>query len=117
MCASYDTISDDAPPVIDLSTSEEELVDQVKTACQRWGFFQITAHGIKDELRDRFESMMRAFFALPEDDKAECERPQREVMALSYFGHVVRVLDQISAAPLQEHSETLRDSQLVDRHA
>ena len=60
--------------MIDLSASEEELVDQVKNACQRWGFFQITAHEVDDELRNRFESMMRAFFALPEEDKMQCER-------------------------------------------
>jgi len=64
----------DIPPVIDLSMPEDELVEQVKTACHRWGFFQITGHCVDEPLRNRFESAMRAFFALPDEDKMKCER-------------------------------------------
>jgi len=65
----------DAPPVIDMQgLTEHQLVERVRAACQRWGFFQIVGHGVDPAIRDRFEHTMRQFFALPTDQKLLCER-------------------------------------------
>jgi len=64
-----------APPLINLANlNEQELVQQVQEACQRWGFFQVVGHEVALPMRERFEHMMRGFFALSPEDKVACER-------------------------------------------
>src|SRR5271170_431595 len=47
------------------ATKKQELVDQVRSACLAKGFFQITNHGIPEELQDAVFEQSRAFFSLP----------------------------------------------------
>jgi non-haem dioxygenase in morphine synthesis N-terminal len=42
--------------------SEQEIVQQIATACQTYGFFQITSHGISHELIRQFQQVCRDFF-------------------------------------------------------
>merc|ERR1711998_606354 len=63
-----------APPVLDLTAPEAELVAAVRAACERWGFFQVQGHGVRPELRARFEAAMRDFFALDAEEKLRVER-------------------------------------------
>ena len=60
-------------PVIDLSGSADgsEVARAIDEACQTAGFFSVIGHGIAPELRDRLDRLARAFFALPEEHKAE----------------------------------------------
>jgi len=65
----------DEPPVIDMrGLTEPQLVERIRQACHRWGFFQLVGHGVDPAIRERFEHAMRQFFALPVDQKLLCER-------------------------------------------
>src|SRR5210317_1520420 len=63
----------DQVPIIDISEllvdsaarAAKTAVDSIAEACSSWGFFQITNHGIPDELIDEVWRQTRAFFALP----------------------------------------------------
>lgn len=46
------------------------VAEQIDAACRNLGFFAITGHGIRPGLLDRLDGAARAFFALPDDDKA-----------------------------------------------
>ena len=72
------TIADmDALPVIDLSRLDEGtegvavVARAIDDACQRVGFFSVVGHGIDPGLRERLDELARAFFALPEEHKAQ----------------------------------------------
>jgi isopenicillin N synthase-like dioxygenase len=56
-------------PVIDLR--DEDAPGRIDRACREHGFFSVTGHGIDAELLDRLLAASTAFFALPEDEKAE----------------------------------------------
>ncbi len=62
-------------PTIDLSTtSDDEIVEKVSSACSEFGFFQIVNHGISSELIDRYLQCCREYFALPLDVKLQWKR-------------------------------------------
>ena len=44
-------------------------VDRIAEACGSWGFFQVTNHGISQDLVDRVWQQTRAFFDLPIEHK------------------------------------------------
>ncbi len=60
-----------AVPVIDIEplgsdfAQRQKTVAQIAAACRTWGFFQITGHGIPDELISRVWRETKGFFALP----------------------------------------------------
>lgn len=58
-------------PTIDISTGLDTpaVIDQIGLACEDWGFFQITGHGIDTELRREFFLAMATFFDLPQASK------------------------------------------------
>jgi len=72
----------DQVPIIDISEllvdsaapAAKTAVDSIAEACSSWGFFQITNHGIPDELIDEVWRQTRAFFALPIATKLEVLR-------------------------------------------
>lgn len=53
-----------------------ELVQQVRTACEDIGFFQLTGHGLDQDLVNAAMSMNRRFHALPAATKAEITMDQ-----------------------------------------
>mmetsp|Transcript_20309 Transcript_20309/g.61856 ORF Transcript_20309/g.61856 Transcript_20309/m.61856 type:complete len:390 (-) Transcript_20309:345-1514(-) len=66
-------------PVIDLRPAllgepPAALVREMASACEGWGFFQVVNHGLDSGLRARFESQMRAFFALDMGVKRQIKR-------------------------------------------
>ncbi len=65
-------------PVIDIRhlDDDESALRQIHDACREWGFFQIIGHGVRDELIDATHAAMRAFFALPHDEKLAIERTE-----------------------------------------
>lgn len=62
-------------PVIDLgclnndAASRRELIDRVRYACEEWGFFQITNHGIPSHLLNRVLECVKEFHELESDIK------------------------------------------------
>ena len=56
-------------PVIDLR--DEDAPGRIDRACRDHGFFSVTGHGVDAELLDRLLAASTAFFALPEEEKAE----------------------------------------------
>ncbi|KAL3693096.1 hypothetical protein R1sor_006747 [Riccia sorocarpa] len=69
------------PPVIDLSdiTKPErrrEIVRSISEACETWGFFQITNHGLDEALMKRTIEVFTEFFQLPDEEKLSIEAPQ-----------------------------------------
>jgi len=72
----------DQVPIIDISEllvdsaapAAKAAVDSIADACSSWGFFQITNHGIPEELLDEVWRQTRAFFALPIATKLEVLR-------------------------------------------
>lgn len=52
-------------PVIDLSsTDDDRLAKEISLACSTLGFFQVTNHGISDDLQRRFREQCALYFDL-----------------------------------------------------
>lgn len=56
-------------PVISLSQAHDLLVDQISKACNEWGFFLLTDHGIEPSLIERLQTAGQEFFKLPQKEK------------------------------------------------
>jgi isopenicillin N synthase-like dioxygenase len=72
----------DQVPIIDISqllvdsnsVDATPAIEQIASACSSWGFFQITNHGIADELIKDVLRQTQAFFALPIEEKLKILR-------------------------------------------
>ncbi|KAL3943022.1 MAG: hypothetical protein SGBAC_002881 [Bacillariaceae sp.] len=66
-------------PVIDLSpnTSDQELVDRIAEACSTYGFFQVTSHGIDNDLIQAYQEQCELYFQLPHETKLQWKRHER----------------------------------------
>ena len=51
-----------------------EVVRKISNACEQWGFFQVTHHGMSQDLRDRFEEQQKLFFDLSSIEKNKLRR-------------------------------------------
>jgi isopenicillin N synthase-like dioxygenase len=63
-------------PVIDISAlisqtskSSHVVADQIRQACQNYGFFYIVGHGVNQQLQEQLEHLSQQFFAQDEDTK------------------------------------------------
>ena len=56
-------------PIIDLASSDADVVEAVTAAATEFGFFQVINHGISDDLIAAMWSQTRGFFAQPTDVK------------------------------------------------
>lgn len=65
-------------PNIDISDGLDsvDVIAQLAKACEDWGFFQITGHGIDQGLRRQFFSVMASFFELPRVSKLGLSRTE-----------------------------------------
>ena len=67
-------------PVIDVSPlggrspDRTATVDAISASARDWGFFQVTGHGLSDDLIDRVWAQTRTFFDLPMDVKRTLAR-------------------------------------------
>jgi isopenicillin N synthase-like dioxygenase len=63
-------------PNIDISAglNSPAIIDQLTHACEDWGFFQISGHGIDTRLQQQFFAAINAFFALPSASKLALSR-------------------------------------------
>lgn len=58
-------------PVIDLSGPDADIVDQVRDAAAKFGFFQVVNHGAPISLLDRLIAAVKAFHELPAEKKRQ----------------------------------------------
>ncbi|OVA14030.1 Oxoglutarate/iron-dependent dioxygenase [Macleaya cordata] len=56
-------------PVLDISQPLTSSFSSLCQACQEWGFFHITNHGISKDLYSRIYSLSKLLFSLPADSK------------------------------------------------
>eukprot|EP00268_Persea_americana_P054540 TRINITY_DN6253_c0_g1_i10.p1 TRINITY_DN6253_c0_g1~~TRINITY_DN6253_c0_g1_i10.p1 ORF type:complete len:297 (-),score=58.49 TRINITY_DN6253_c0_g1_i10:1024-1914(-) len=58
-------------PLIDFSllSSDKDEREKLHQACKEWGFFQITNHGIAEDVLQRMKAAAAAFFELPLEEK------------------------------------------------
>jgi isopenicillin N synthase-like dioxygenase len=57
-------------PVIDIEQLESaESLDAIDRACREWGFFQVTGHGIDQQLLTDVMTVSQQFFAQPAEEK------------------------------------------------
>jgi isopenicillin N synthase-like dioxygenase len=62
-------------PVIDIAELDSpESLHAIDRACQDWGFFQVTGHGIEPALLRSLFDVSRDFFAQPAEDKGRIRR-------------------------------------------
>ncbi|WKN40690.1 isopenicillin N synthase family dioxygenase [Tunicatimonas pelagia] len=73
----------DAIPSLDLhqftqgnTAQKAQFVDQLGDAFHRIGFVAIKNHGLTDELTEKLYTTVKEFFALPEEVKKQCDRPE-----------------------------------------
>jgi isopenicillin N synthase-like dioxygenase len=59
-------MASDTVPVIDINRlGDRDTLDAIDFACRRWGFFQVTSHGLDAALIEALQRTMHDFFALP----------------------------------------------------
>jgi isopenicillin N synthase-like dioxygenase len=58
-------------PVVDLRLPAADTARAIDAACRSVGFFSIVGHGVDPALAERVDAAARAFFARPEEQKAE----------------------------------------------
>lgn len=65
-------------PNIDISRGLDnpEVIESLQKACEGWGFFQISGHGIDPALRKQFFAVMADFFDLPKANKLQLSRSE-----------------------------------------
>ncbi|KAL8224950.1 hypothetical protein R6Q57_017507 [Mikania cordata] len=56
-------------PLIDLSATRSQTVQEILHACQEFGFFQVINHGVSEDLIDDTMKVVQEFFNLPDDYK------------------------------------------------
>ncbi|KAJ4752262.1 Gibberellin 3-beta-dioxygenase [Rhynchospora pubera] len=71
---SVEPIGPDAIPVIDLN--DPKLIAKIGKACEEWGIFIISNHGIESELLNQLCSQMHRLFALPAEVKLKVAKTE-----------------------------------------
>ncbi|KAI3760170.1 hypothetical protein L1987_50561 [Smallanthus sonchifolius] len=56
-------------PLIDLSQSQSQTVQEILDACQEFGFFQVINHGVSEDLIDDTMKVVKEFFNMPDEEK------------------------------------------------
>lgn len=62
-------MSNELVPTIDLAADKETIVNTLRSACERSGFFTIINHGIDPSLQSDVFQVSKSFFALPRSEK------------------------------------------------
>jgi isopenicillin N synthase-like dioxygenase len=60
---------------IDLSLGSAAVADEVRRACEQVGFLTVTGHGVPVDLIENVAGLSRAFFDLPDEEKARYRAP------------------------------------------
>jgi len=60
----------DIAPLLDAAGDAEVVAGAIDAACREVGFFRVVGHGVEPARLAELDSLARAFFARPEDEKA-----------------------------------------------
>ena len=63
------------------SPSVSYIVEKVRGACIKTGFFQITGHGLSEEVQKELFQASQKFFALPMEEKLKLDAQSRRAAA------------------------------------
>ncbi|GAV81511.1 2OG-FeII_Oxy domain-containing protein/DIOX_N domain-containing protein [Cephalotus follicularis] len=90
-------------PLIDLSILNEtqdanssgidDLVKEIGSACEKWGFFQVINHGVPLDKREKIFDASRKFFAQPLEEKRKIKRDEVNVLGYYDTEHTKNVRD------------------------
>ncbi|KAI9124054.1 hypothetical protein K1719_005354 [Acacia pycnantha] len=80
-------------PVIDLSLGNEQLVSQVGSACEAWGFFQVINHSVPVELHKKIEICSKKFFDQSLEEKKKVARDESNSLGYYDVEHTKNVRD------------------------
>ena len=80
-------------PVIDISSSTDSVIGEIKEACEKWGFFQVVNHGVPHEKRKKAEYLARKFFGLPMEEKKKVRRDEENPLGYYDSEHTKNVRD------------------------
>lgn len=101
----------DPIPVIDLSGPTPEVVDQVRKAAGKYGFFQVINHGVPVSLLDRLVKAVKAFHELPAEERMSHYR--RDIgSGVNYFSNVDLFLSK--AASWRDTLQLLLGPTIID---
>ncbi|KAG5063032.1 hypothetical protein JHK85_004215 [Glycine max] len=99
----FSTIQPEDIPVIDLSpitnhtlsdsSSIENLVKEIGSACKEWGFFQVTNHGVPLTLRQNIEIASRLFFAQSLEEKRKVSKSENNTLGYHDTEHTKNIRD------------------------
>ncbi|XVF55246.1 hypothetical protein PTKIN_Ptkin06aG0021800 [Pterospermum kingtungense] len=100
-------------PVIDLSLllmGNEEELNKLDFACQKWGFFQVVNHGVAKEVLQKMKDAAAEFFELPLEEKNKYAMPSNDIQG---YGHAYvvseeQILDWSDALILVVHPSNYR---------
>lgn len=84
---SPNSVDVDPIPVIDLSDPTPDVVDQIRKAAGKFGFFQVINHGVPVSLLDRLVTGVRVFHELPDEERMSHYR-RDPVNGVNYFSNV-----------------------------
>jgi isopenicillin N synthase-like dioxygenase len=60
----------DVSPLVRRAGDGASVAAEIDQACREWGFFYVRGHGVPEDLVAALDAQARAFFALPEAEKA-----------------------------------------------
>ncbi|KAK9896085.1 Clavaminate synthase-like protein [Cystobasidium minutum MCA 4210] len=67
-------------PIVDLQQPEEKIVESIRDACARVGFFYLTGHGVPNKVIDAGFAEAKRFFDLPLEEKEKIDIHKSENM-------------------------------------
>ncbi|KAI3803679.1 hypothetical protein L1987_31839 [Smallanthus sonchifolius] len=83
----------DLSPLTHLSPDIQDLVDEVRHACENWGFFQVFNHGVPLESREKLMSAAKRFFDQPVEEKTKVRRDEANPQGYYDTEHTKNVRD------------------------
>ncbi|XP_050259570.1 protein DMR6-LIKE OXYGENASE 1-like isoform X9 [Quercus robur] len=102
----------DEIPVLDLSSvfnsenSDQQLISEIGSACQTWGFFQVINHGVPAELLRKVEAVAKEFFAASFEEKRKVQRDALYPMGYHDSEHTKNVRDWKEVFDFLAHDPT-----------